>query len=264
MTQEKILDKLAKIKAMSESAKAIGNEAEAQAFAAMLQQLLLKHKLDMTDVQYAAEMKEEPIIEQSAQRMYKAGKEVYADFPEVEVVQRRKLWAEALASFIAKAYASRILVTEGCSVITFVGHRSNVQIAEYLFLTLVRSAEKMSNNAAKAFRAKHRSEFGSGVTPQGYRESWLEGFSARIAQRLQEERDSFGKQESQCVALVRVDKEAKQVESYVNEKFTKLAKAVKQSRNFNHSGWQQGRKAADQVNLKANAMKEGEANKQLN
>jgi hypothetical protein len=52
MTQEKILDKLGKIKAHMESAQEIGNEAEAQAFAAMLQSLLLKHKLEMTDIQY--------------------------------------------------------------------------------------------------------------------------------------------------------------------------------------------------------------------
>jgi 1,6-anhydro-N-acetylmuramate kinase len=50
MTQEKILEKLGKIKAHMESAQEIGNEAEAQAFASMLQNLLTKHKLEMTDI----------------------------------------------------------------------------------------------------------------------------------------------------------------------------------------------------------------------
>ena len=63
MTDGKILEKLGKIKNHMESAKEIGNEAEAQAFAAMLQTLLLKHKLSLTDVEYASEMKDEPIVE---------------------------------------------------------------------------------------------------------------------------------------------------------------------------------------------------------
>lgn len=41
--------------AHAESAEKIGNEEEAQAFAAMLQKLLLKHKLSMTEVEVAAE-----------------------------------------------------------------------------------------------------------------------------------------------------------------------------------------------------------------
>ena len=85
MTQEKILEKLGKIKAMADSAKEIGNEAEAQAFAAMLQNLLLKHKLDMTDVQYGVHLQEEP-VEQSfvgGGIIYKNGKQVLKDFPDV-------------------------------------------------------------------------------------------------------------------------------------------------------------------------------------
>ena len=49
---EKILDKLGKIKAHMESAAEIGNVAEAQVFGVMLQNLLAKHKLEMTDITY--------------------------------------------------------------------------------------------------------------------------------------------------------------------------------------------------------------------
>jgi hypothetical protein len=265
MEQEKILDKLQKIKNMAEGAKAIGNEAEAQAFAAMLQQLMLKHKLSMTDIQYAAEMKDEPIVEQRAPRMYKGNKQVYVEFPDVEVVKRRRLWAEELAMVIAEAYASRILVTEGWSMITFVGHKSNVQIAEYLFLTLLRSADKMSNTAAKSFRAKYRSEVGgAGMTPNGYRESWLDGFVTRIAQRLREERDQFGKKADQCTALVRVNKEAIAVKAYIDGKHAKMAKSLNQGKNFNPAGWAEGKKAANDMNIKGNAVNAGDGpNKQL-
>lgn len=265
MEKEKLLEKLQKIKNMAEGAKKIGNEAEAQAFAAMLQQLLLKHKLDMTDIEYAAEMKDEPIVEQRAEYIRINGKRVYKDFPDVEIVERRRLWAEQLAAVIASAYASRILVSEGWSIITFVGHRSNVAICEFLFLTLLRSADKMSTTAAKSFRAKQRRENGgAGMTDRGFRESWLEGFVTRIAQRLTEERNQFGKAEQQCTALVRVNKEALAVKNYVEEKHTKMAKEIGRARNFNHNGYLEGKKAADNMNIKGNAMNGGDGpNKQL-
>lgn len=265
MADEKILEKLAKIKAHADSAKQIGNEAEAQAFAAMLQSLLLKHKLEMTDVQYAAEMKEEPIVEQRAERIYKGGKQVYKDFPDVEVVHRRRAWAEDLAAFIAESYASKILVSDGWSVITFVGHKSNVQIAEYLFLTLLRAADKMSEKAAKTFRAAKRNENGgAGMTPRGYRESWLEGFVTRIAQRLREEREAFGKVGAQCTALVRVNKEAVAVASFIEENYQKKAKALTVRRGYNRDGYEHGKQAANQVNIKNNAVNAGVPNRQLN
>ena len=52
---ENVIDKLRKIMAHAASAREIGNLAEAEAFAAKAQELLLRHKLDMTEVEFAAE-----------------------------------------------------------------------------------------------------------------------------------------------------------------------------------------------------------------
>ena len=49
---EKLIDKLKKIKAHADSAEKIGNEEEAYAFAAMLQKLLAKHNLDMSQIEW--------------------------------------------------------------------------------------------------------------------------------------------------------------------------------------------------------------------
>jgi len=339
MTQEKILEKLGKIKAHMESAKEIGNEEEAQAFAAMLQNLLLKHKLEMTDVQYAREMQDEPIVEQRPETVWEAddekrvrsvselahmtwkelprkvkayirenmfgddvqewsarydkgdqetreemlyrdlgvgmrdfpsekwysssaGRRVYKNYPDVEVVNRRRGWSEELASIVADAYSSRILVTPGRSYITFVGHKSNVAIAEYLYITMLRAAEKLSDKAAKTFRANHRAEHGVGATPAGYRESWLDGFTLRIAQRLKEERAKFETPSTET-ALVRVNKEAIAVRSYM-DKFKKTASSLGGMNNFNQNGYADGKRAADAMNLSSNAVRAGQSNKQLN
>lgn len=263
MTQEKIIEKLSKIKNHMESAQQIGNEQEAQAFAAMLQNLLLKHKLEMTDIEYASSMQEEPIEERRPDWVYKDGKKFYKDFPDVEIVNRRREWAEQLAHIVADAYACHILVVSGRSYIIFVGHKSNTQIAEYLFITMLRVAEKLSANAAKSYRAKMRNENGgAGDTPKGYRESWLSGFCTRIAQRMREERDAFGKVEGQSTALVRVNKEAIAVKSHM-EKYTKKAAIIGGKNHFNHDGYGDGKTAANNINLKSNAVKAGQPNKQL-
>lgn len=51
---ENVMRKLAKIKALKESAESIGSEGEAMAAAAMLNELLMRHKLEMTDIQVGA------------------------------------------------------------------------------------------------------------------------------------------------------------------------------------------------------------------
>lgn len=156
MTQEAILEKLAKIKRHADSAKEIGNEAEAQAFATMLQNLLLRHKLDMSDIDYAKEMQSEPIIEHEPETVWGKDGRVYKDFPDVEVVNKRRQWAEDLAGIITKAYSCRFLVSRGSSMIYFVGHKSNVMQCEYLFLTMLRCADKMGKETEGCLAATER------------------------------------------------------------------------------------------------------------
>jgi bifunctional DNA-binding transcriptional regulator/antitoxin component of YhaV-PrlF toxin-antitoxin module len=261
MTQDKIIEKLAKIKAHAESAKAIGNEEEAKAFAAMLQNLLLKHKLGMTDVEYAAEMKDEPIIEKwpDTELSYESRRRVYKDFPDVEVVNRRREWAEELAGIVADAYSCIALVVKGNSIVIFVGHRSNVAICEFLFLSMLRVADKLSANAAKAYRAEYRAKYGSGNTPKGYRESWLMGFCTRIAQRMKEERDAFGAKPGQNMALVRVNKEAIAVRDYTEKHYGKEATRLNQQKHHNSDGYEDGKAAANKININVNA---GQPNRQ--
>lgn len=57
-----ILDLLNKLIAQEKSEREIGNMAAAETFAAKIAHLLTKHKLDMTDVEFAAEELNEPIL----------------------------------------------------------------------------------------------------------------------------------------------------------------------------------------------------------
>jgi hypothetical protein len=252
MTSEAILEKLAKIKRHADSAKEIGNEAEAHAFATMLQNLLLKHKLEMTDIDYAKEMQSEPIIEHRPETVWESvgftgHRRVYKDFPDVEVVEKRRMWAEDLANIITKAYSCRFLVSKGSSMIHFVGHKSNVLQCEYLYLTMLRCADKMSEREAKRQRAAWRQQNGgAGATPRGYRESWLLGFCKRLGERMEEERRKF-ETPSTSTALLRVNKEALEVAGYMG-KFKTISSQRKMGQ-FNSEGYASGQKAANGLNL---------------
>ena len=255
----KIISKLAKIKAHAESAKEIGNEAEAEHFAAMLQQLLLRHKLEMTDLEYAKEMQSEPIIENHMPTTIRNNKRVYTAYPDVEVTSRQIGWVEQLAATVAEFNACRILIYGGSSKIGFVGHKSNVMITEYLFITLLRSADKLSSKAAMKMRREWRAKHGVGCTPPGYRESFLAGFIRRIYERLQSETASYS---NNSMAIVRVNKEAVEVKNYMT-KFKVSDKQTAMPRAYNVDGYYDGQKLANSISIKANAVTEAMPNAKL-
>lgn len=267
MTQEKIIDKLNKIRKHAESAKEIGNEAEAQAFAAMLQNLLAKYKLEMTDIQYAAHVEEEPVEEVpfggGVVRNAK-GKQVVQDYPDVEVKKRRVDWMENLAQIIAMAHSCQILCQIGSNRIWFVGQKSNVQIVDYLFVTMYRAALKISWKEYVKYYYQCQDE-GDVTRARGFRDSFINGFVNRLQKRFAEEKEKINAQWQTGTALVRINKEALAVKNYLEQKKGKKAHAIGSSTKFHREGWNRGQAFADGLNLNANAVKgkDSQANKQL-
>ena|ERR1700734_3317230 len=134
-------------------------------------------------------------------------------------------------------------------------------MVEYLYLTMLRAADKMSEREAKRQRAAWRAaNGGAGMTPKGFRESWLRGFCERIGQRMREEREKFNNP-TQSTALVRVDKEALAVLDYMT-KFRKIASQARGMRHFNNEGYERGKSAANGLNLNR-PLNAGGPNRQL-
>lgn len=92
-TIDKVIDKVQKLHAHAESAKKIGNEAEAQAFAAKVQELLTQYKLSMSDVEFARRDDEDP-IDQAEVNLTKHG---------FRTKQVRIEWQEMLAAVIGRS-----------------------------------------------------------------------------------------------------------------------------------------------------------------
>lgn len=234
--RDKILDKLQKLKAHAESAAKIGSVEEAEAFAAMLQQLMLKHKISMTDIEVAEEAEADPIERLSI------------NWQDIKVRSNRVAWIERLAGIVARAYFCRILVNPGSSRITLVGRKSDIAIAEFMIVTLTRLAERL---AKKEFGIVYRQ---NRQAAHGFKDSFLKSFIIRLDERFREERDAATKGST---ALVRVNAAEAAVNEYM-EQFKKKAAIVKGSRQDpNALGWRRGREVADEVSLRARVMEAG-------
>ena len=237
--QEKLLDKLAKIQAHAESAKKIGSEAEAEAFAAMLQQLMLKHKIAMTDIQFANLDKDEPICRHEMD--YRKGG--------VPSKKARSAWQEELALIVAQAHFCRILVKSRTNRVTMVGRESDCAVAEYTFMVLTRAITQLSNKSYDQFYYQCE-KTGETHLAAGYKRSFIDAFVTRLAQRFYEEKEQT--ENTSSTALVRIQTADLAIQEHMRKRYTHTANSLSMNTQFNREGVRQGRDAANNVNLHGN------------
>lgn len=275
MPNDKILEKLGKLKAHQESAEKIGSEAEAQAFAAMLNQLLMKHKLEMTDLEYEAEVKDEPADQYPVGGGVTWGaKRTYKDYPDVEIKGSRIKWSEDLAQIIGDTYACKLLVSQGTSRLWFVGTKSNVAIAEYTYIQMYRTIESLGWKEYKTLRNKIKwAQVKTGIgasdvdysQAQGYRASWIEGFISKLRSLFYEERKATEKVEGGSTALIRIDKDRDAVEKYMDSRGRRTANSLGGQRSYNSQGYRDGQTRAGEINAsRRKGVGTSEGSKQLN
>ena len=168
------------------------------------------------------------------------------------------LWIEQLARIVAESHFCRILVHPRSSRITLVGRREDIAVAEYMFITLQRSLGKIAKTAAYQYLLEcQRQKIHAGY---GFRESFTEAFLRRLRDRFLELRR--GHQAS--MELMRIKRSDKAVEEWIKENVTKKAGALSANTRFHAEGVRRGRAAADQVNLKSQAIsQQGVGKKEL-
>jgi len=248
--QEKVIDKLRKLKAHADSAEKIGSREEAEAFAARFQQLLLKHKLEISDI----EMEEEEAAEPVAEHWVDYRK--YASKAEPIPTGRRVIWMEHLAGIVARAHFCRILVVKNSTRIVLVGRKSDVEVAEFMLVTLVRTAVRLVRKEYTVARRENPH-----ADMKGFNVSFLEAFIARLNERFNEGRRTAAA--STSTALVRINRAEAAVVQYM-ERYSKPASSLNHSEMYNSEGRRRGRAMADSVSLKSNAVRSGAATRQLN
>lgn len=238
---EKILDKIKKLHLKAESCKEIGSDLEAQAFAEMVTRLLNDHKLEMSDIQFEERRKTQPVTSEP----------VIWEHHDMQTKKARVAWIEHLGIITARAYSCRLLVVSGSSRVYIAGTESNRQIAEYVLVTLVRSAEKIADEAYVKHFYECRDK-GDATMARGYRAAFLDGFVDRISARFAEERK---RADSNCTALVRFDQEKADLDAFMSDK-KKITSVQRHSRG-NSAGYRDGANRAESMDIGGKAIKTG-------
>ena len=237
MTQEKILDKLSKLRAARDGEAKLGNSAAAEAFAGMINRMLLEHELSEIDIPLRGN-NEEPIIELLVDLRAHG----------IKFSKSRIGWQETLAQVVARAHLTKILVTQGTNYITFVGTKSHATVAEYAYGVLVNAADRMSVEARQKYwnENRYKPDFDSG----NYRAAWLSGFIQRIAERFDEARRTevaaLGPA-STGTALIRLDQQLVRAQDYIKAKAgMRNVREARMSSGIS-VGREAGRRAADNM-----------------
>lgn len=241
-TEEKIIDKIRKLHAKAESCEKIGSQEEAEAFAGMVNQLLLKHNLSMSEVDWDKREDTDPICQ------------VWVDFKSQGIASKkaRQQWSEHLAGIIARAHFCKILISTGSNRICLIGHKSDREIAEYLFVTMYKLAEKMAEKEYVKYFYECRDN-GDVTEARGFKSAWLHGFVLGLSKRFDAERNAAAP--SGSTALVRLNRALIEVNDWM--KNLKGLRSVNRLNQFRHNveGQRRGEQMANEVSLRANALR---------
>ena len=257
--KQKVLDKLIKLQASRNSEAELGNSEAAEAFASMINKMLIEYELNPSDIDYARATDKDPVIE------------MWVDFGayKIEKKKARVAWMETLASSVANAHLCKILIQPGSANICFVGTKSHATVAEYVFGTMVPFIDKMSKKAEISYW--HQTGCGRGRNNQalGYRAAWINAFITRIWERFAEARKAaVVVAPCQSTALIRLDGALIKVQSYIDDKFShrKAAKSANRLHgrySYHEDGLAAGRAAANNIALGKRGVASGAPQKQI-
>lgn len=248
---------LTKVRRLLAQAEGTPYEAEAETFTAAAQSLMARHRIDraMLEAFPATQAQGGPARGPGAVRL-----------PVDRPYEQPKM---LLLNVIAAANRCRALWNSSLGLATVVGHAADRRAVELLFTSLL----------VQATTALHREGEGSGPASRtrGFRSSFLQGFAARIGQRLQEASHA-GEEQARAeldpaaaragsagtgtaggnrIALV-LQRRDEEVEDLVRQLFPHTVRT--RARVVSDGvGWRQGRAAADRASLGLGGRLEGGA-----
>jgi hypothetical protein len=203
--RDKIIDKLKKMMAHAKSAEAIGSEAEAQAFATRVQQMIAQHMIDQSEL----EREEEQLIN-----------EIVSESPgwkQVRVRRKRVPWLNTLATCVADGNFCSLLISPKSSQVWFVGRKSNVELAIEVYTRLVDLAESIADKEYVKFFYECRDN-GDQTAARGFRQSFLEGFARRMKMKYWEELKNIEDIAAKKVgAMVLFKSEREKIRDYIDD-----------------------------------------------
>lgn len=243
---EKLIERIRKLYAKAESAKAIGSEAEAAAFYAGVQKMLLKHKLDAAILTFEEKERVDPLERE------------WVDWKVYGVDQKRKriAWIENLAASVAAAHFCRMVVMSKTNNIMLVGRSTDRQVATFVLGRLVRQGEELAE--AGYWRERYKSQKQGHYTTGGYKSAFLYGYVQRIKERYAEVQRA---QLAEPGTALVIRKSMDEVTKYMSEMSGLRNSRRPTDRVGNNEGARaQGREAGSKANLRADGLGGGTRN----
>lgn len=194
---EKIIDKLRKLMKHEESARTIGNLNEAENFASKVQDLLMKYKLSVTDIQ----IEEEAVVDDLTVEIITPG----------SLKNRAVRWHSVLLTGICRANNCDCSSETGSNRLTIYGYETDIALCFTLFKYFVGLGEQLSMVDYIKVSPDER--------PNHWRDSWLNGYAKALRVRFMNAHyDAIrtAKQaESTSTALMRLDNKDAMVKEFV-------------------------------------------------
>lgn len=250
MTENEREDILVKVKKLLSLSKKNSNENEAAAAAAKAQELLLRYNLEMSEVEgVEVGKKDEPFITDYT-TSHRAGNG--ASVNEVR-------WKILLAFGVAKANLCSVVHMGGQRKLCWLGKKSNIEIAQYIFDTLCVDLEYIADKRWKDLLALRKLQIQHPDIPLFTDESlrWVNGKTWKksfyigavevIRKRLTENLSSL-RVDTNINALVVVNDDKLKV--FTKETFGRLGKMGGSNGQMNWSGYAAGQEAGRNIQFK--------------
>jgi hypothetical protein len=190
--KERTMRRLQQLLEIEERHRSYGSLAEAEAAATLIQELLTKHKLELSDVERKAEEEKDPM---STETLYPSR---YGGNLEKGRVQ----WAEMIAEAVALAYYCMHLFALDSNILWLAGRKSDTDIAAGVFYRLCRTALTLCERDKEAAKKRAYRSGGKWTGAELFRRSYLYGFADAITRRLNQKRAEMDALAGQSQALV--------------------------------------------------------------
>lgn len=233
------IEKLRKLMAHEASAREIGSVLEAEAFAAKIQELLIKNHLEMDDIQAAPETVQADIDQE------------FIKDPTYPSKRTRVAWEERLAHYVSRAYFCRNLVQARSNNVWMVGRPEDRAVASYMFVMLRRLITEVSLKEYSKYFDRCQVE-GHVEDARGFRASFINAAVSALGTRFTAMRNSAN-QSSTGTALVLANADSA-VELFMTRNFGQKASGVRGQQTTNVAGYSSGREFGNSVSLNSNGL----------
>ncbi len=225
MTKDEVLSKVRKLFELAKSS----NENEAALAAAKARELLSRYNMKMADVPPDA---------------MKNSLDVCEAFVDAGSVLRN--WIKGLIIHVSHAFECQAMVRRRRGLkplLSFIGTKTDAEVAASTFRFLVRELGKLSDKALPCLKREHR-----GWNTASLRYAYLGGAVVRIGERLQESTEHVKAQEEKACKQLVLAKE-QMIHDYMRRTFGNVTREYSRTRAVSARAFQQGYMDAEQIDI---------------